>query len=104
MKLEEIIEAVKHDLTYFKEPQTEIQMGRVFEADKILNMLNTYQAQLQQHNVMGWRPDHKTIRAAAATYADDMCKLFENDTETKRYCKNDFIAGAEWALSQAACP
>ena len=39
MKLEEIIETVKHDAEYFADPKTEVQAGRAFEATKILNML-----------------------------------------------------------------
>lgn len=53
MKLSEIIETVKHDAEYFADPQTGVQAGRAFEANKILNMLyKLEQAQLQQHVVM----------------------------------------------------
>jgi hypothetical protein len=53
MKLEEIIETVKHDAEYFADPQTAVQAGRAFEATKILNMLYKLQtAQLQQHSVV----------------------------------------------------
>jgi hypothetical protein len=45
-------------------------------------------------------PSQKEIRAAAIEYAEDMCKMFEPGTETEKYCKNDFIAGAQWAISQ----
>jgi len=60
-------------------------------------------AALNKPGVSGKQPDYKTIRAAAVKYSDDMCKMFEPDTETKKYCTNDFIAGAQWALSQVAC-
>ena len=54
MKLEEIIETVKHDAEYFADPKTEVQAGRAFEATKILNMLYKLQtAQLQQPVVSG---------------------------------------------------
>jgi hypothetical protein len=39
MKLEEIIETVKHDLKYFEKAETEFQAGRAWEAGKILDML-----------------------------------------------------------------
>lgn len=59
---------------------------------------------LNKHVVMGWPPDHKTIRAAAIAHMENECTNGFIDDQMKRYCTKDFIAGAEWALSQAACP
>ena len=53
MKLEEIIEKVKHDADYFTKAQNLFQSGRCFEAQKILDMLYLIEpAQLQQHVVV----------------------------------------------------
>jgi len=97
MKLEEIIEIVKHDRDYFQEPQTEVQAGRLFEANKIYNMLIKYQAQLHKHVVMeSLRPTDDEIGAKVEEYGFrvpyDGSNKFYDDEAIKH-----FRAGAEWA-------
>jgi hypothetical protein len=69
------------------------------------NYIFSYEAEnqaLQQHNVSGKQPDTETIIAAAIKYALNQwnAKGFGVEQNSSRI---DFIAGAEWALSQVAC-
>lgn len=59
-------------------------------------------AALNKHNVSGKQPDYKVIRAAAVIHAEQY-EVNQDNFDMMKYSINDFIAGAQWALSQVAC-
>jgi len=74
MTIQEIIEEVKHTIEYFTEPfQTQVQAGRVFEAKKILNLLNKLpienkapteeESKQEREYWVGWLKNRITLQA-----------------------------------------
>jgi hypothetical protein len=60
----------------------------------------TYIKQLHKPVVSVKQPDHKTIRAAAFEYAK--WQTPPEWEQERKYAAKDFLAGAQWALSQVA--
>jgi hypothetical protein len=64
------------------------------------------QAQTEQklniHGVSGKQPAYYLIRAAAVIHAEQY-EVNNENFDMMKYSINDFIAGAQWALSQVAC-
>lgn len=59
-------------------------------------------AALNKPVVSGKQPDYQVIRAAAVIHAEQY-KVNQDNFDMMKYSINDFIAGAQWALSQVAC-
>jgi hypothetical protein len=62
-------------------------------------LLEAKSKQLNNPDVSGKRPDYKSIRAAAVNHMETSCTNPSYDHNMKKYCVDDFIAGAQWVCA-----
>lgn len=77
----------------------ELSIGPKFSAE-YKQLKARVEQNLNIHSVSGKQPSTKLIRAAAIAHCEKECT---NPDYDKKYVVQDFIAGANWAISQAAC-
>jgi hypothetical protein len=73
------------------------------DLDELMIKAMEYYAELSnshKHGVSVKQPDHKTIRAAAVEYAK--WQTPPEWEQERKYAAKDFLAGAQWTLSQVA--
>ena len=90
MKLEEIIETVKHDVEYFNEPETDFQAGRAWEAGKILDMLY----KLNQPNSINTVLCGEGVKETQLATTDDKKLLKHTDEQLTQSPPNELLPAA----------